>query len=76
MPRLKYKYPYRADRFYLLTHKQQLRWIMNGSRPHPGETVPDYVDRITLMDAKLTVENARRLAVIFRAAYHGVMAIS
>lgn len=35
----------------------------------PWESIPDYVERILKADPKITLENAHRLQMIFRAAY-------
>lgn len=57
------------ERWAAVKSDEREAWLLWGKRAAPWENAPDYAERILKGDPKLTLEGARTIAVVFRAAY-------
>ena len=62
-----------AERWAAIQPAEREAFLRFGTKAAPWESPPDYAARILKSDPKITLDGARIVATIFRAAYDGLV---
>jgi hypothetical protein len=57
------------ERWAAITPSEREAFLRFGTKAAPWESTPDYAERILKSDPKITLDGARIITAVFRAAY-------